>query len=153
MIAFGADIDALNFNQQTPLDIACNEDIRELLFIVGSESGNSVRERLDNYKQLPPAPVISLEESGIDWRGLSQSNDATSLSSSLLPAVMNNYTAWLEWRQKQRVCSYSLHHYCLPFEICISCPLLLLQLLLAALLLVVIRAVTVTMIEFVAVID
>lgn len=117
MIAFGANIDALNINWQTPLDIACNDDIRVLLISVGSDSGDIVRERLDNYKQLPPAPVISLEESGIDWRGLSQSNDATSLSSSLLPAVMNNYTAWLEWRQKQGVCSCSLHHYCLPFEI------------------------------------
>ena len=76
--------------------------MRDFLFIVGSESGNQVRQRLDNFKQLPPPATISLDDS-VDWKELSQSTDLTSLTASIPPAAMDNYNVWLQWRQKQKV--------------------------------------------------
>lgn len=103
LIAFGADIDALNINHATPLDIACNDDTRDFLFFVGSESGDCVRQRLDNFKQLPPPTTVPVSlDDGVDWRELSQSTDLTSLTSSIPAATMDNYSAWLRWREKQK---------------------------------------------------
>ena len=113
LVCFGADIDALNFNQETPLDIARNRnhsDLADLLMSVGSELGYIVKQRLENFVSLPKAPVYNekdLEDENLDWFELSTSrnvdNGPPSLSRSMSLRAEESYSVWLEWRKKRQV--------------------------------------------------
>ena len=110
LITFGADIVALDFHQQTPLDIARNLnhlEMADLLFTVGSELGHIVHRRLETFVLLPKAPSVydHIEEESIDWKDLSLSlkEEKTSYSRSLSSDAENSLTAWIEWKKRRAV--------------------------------------------------
>ena len=109
MITFGADVDALNINLETPLDIARNrnrDDLADLLVSVGSVLGPCVIQRLEEFVSLPRAPIYSERE--LERNLLLSSSNDFSLSSSFSLRAEDSYSVWQEWRSKRQVCCVNI---------------------------------------------
>ena len=112
MIAFGANVCAINYYQQSPLDLAKNNDhhdMVDLLFSVGGELGCSVCSKFEEFVCLPHAPLGSpgteqdggyKEKEEHDWKLMSSQ---LLRSDSLSRRAEESYSAWLEWRKKAKV--------------------------------------------------
>ena len=128
LITFGADVDSLNFKEQTPLDLAISnnhDEMRDLLFSLGSELGQQVCQRLSTFVKLPKAPLGSEKEGeekddeyfSLDWKGLSV--EKTDSLKSLSGRAEGSFRAWLEWKKKREVCVPCLC-VCVCVSVCLS---------------------------------
>lgn len=109
MITFGADVDALNINLETPLDIARNrnrDDLADLLMSVGSVLGHCVIQRLEEFVSLPKAPICSERE--LERNLLLSSSNDFSLSSSFSLRAEDSFSVWQEWRANRQVCCVNI---------------------------------------------
>ena len=111
LIAFGADIYAMNYYQQSPLDLARNnnhEEMLQRLFSLGAELGDKISQRFEQFVTLPRAPIKKQNETKeqddnvLNWRDLSLENNK-GFSRSLSTEAEESYTAWLEWRKRRKV--------------------------------------------------
>lgn len=104
---------AMNYYQQSPLDLAKNDDHQEmvdLLFSIGGELGTSISTKFQQYVILPHAPLDNDNEkingsgeaqSDMNWKVMSTDFE-TSLG-TLTGQAEESYSCWLKWRKKVKV--------------------------------------------------
>lgn len=96
----------MNYYQQSPLDLAKNEDHDEmvdLLFSIGGELGASICTKFEQYVVLPHAPLDENKMNGekMDWKVMSM--DGEKSIGTLTGQAEESYSCWLEWRKKMKV--------------------------------------------------